>query len=757
MFHDEVLRYGDLIDKLKKNNSRHTKYLRSYLLPKGEKNELNLFTRPRYVYKKNGHEPIEGTFSTCFALFSLLRTHKNVDDIAKELYAEDIFQKYADILETDSSSWHYPPFPKPFDIYTVPFKLICLHMISQSVSGCKLKYTKNVIIALHEIIKNLHENEASKFSTVHDYSGFLSYWNFVALYLFYDQLPTLKQIIREFGGMRKNSVTIKIDMSGHTTINSDKQNPPTITIEKKYLPTRKNIEDLLKKLFVWSRNELYKQATFYHINDDDRIDPIRTIFCLSIYKTYNKLRKDKKIPLSDLDLKYNKKGVDVLLREIFSNGGESLWKKYLPILAIPSYDGNVYPFPMSSLNRLLSLVEPVGPFLDHYLNSIDDALDWVKRNERKNVPYVSEKKIIKKYFQGWRSSHSTNPNGYPECWSTALVFDTTQNMEKLCRKFRSNAILRELKGNINEEQNPEEFVNRWDSTILIQDREYSVKQIMREEFIMPRLGNSEEEWENFSNSCILYGPPGTGKSTLVESIGNALGWSYLRVDTALLLQNGLDKATDSVSKIFDLLTKLEKSVILFDEIDECIRDRGDGSTVLQNHLLTNTLLTKLNDLAKNRKIIFFVATNYGDKIDKAITRPGRFDLIVDLNFPHYEELYSYLKKQFRDSTISMPKGVKARLRNIYKTSKENDLLEELTYHKWKKFVHVCITMCTQQKFETEDIVNLFEEYFVSDIKITNYNKDIKPYFSASDEVKYVRSFNWKKAEKSFATEQEIFF
>lgn len=120
-----------------------------------------------------------------------------------------------------------------------------------------------------------------------------------------------------------------------------------------------------------------------------------------------------------------------------------------------------------------------------------------------------------------------------------------------------------------------------------------------------------------NNAFVLYGPPGTGKSTLVSSIAKDIGYSFLRVDTSTLLREGINNASKSVDDIFNLINKLEYTVILFDEIDECIKERESNTTTFENRILTNTLLTKLNDI-KSNKIIYFVNTNLISEIDKAI-------------------------------------------------------------------------------------------------------------------------------------------
>ncbi len=88
-----------------------------------------------------------------------------------------------------------------------------------------------------------------------------------------------------------------------------------------------------------------------------------------------------------------------------------------------------------------------------------------------------------------------------------------------------------------------------------------------------------------------------------------------------MLREGINNASKSIDNIFNLINKLEYTVILFDEIDECIKERESKTTTFENRILTNTLLTKLNDI-KNNNIIFFVNTNLISNIDKAIKREG---------------------------------------------------------------------------------------------------------------------------------------
>jgi SpoVK/Ycf46/Vps4 family AAA+-type ATPase len=80
--------------------------------------------------------------------------------------------------------------------------------------------------------------------------------------------------------------------------------------------------------------------------------------------------------------------------------------------------------------------------------------------------------------------------------------------------------------------------------------------------------------------------------------------------------------------IFDVLLSQSECVVLFDEIDNFLLDRDSDRYAKQESVfqfMTPGMLTKLNDLRRARRLIFVVATNYENRIDAAIKRPGRID------------------------------------------------------------------------------------------------------------------------------------
>jgi len=127
---------------------------------------------------------------------------------------------------------------------------------------------------------------------------------------------------------------------------------------------------------------------------------------------------------------------------------------------------------------------------------------------------------------------------------------------------------------------------------------------------------------------ILYGPPGTGKSTIAEKLARRLKFRFLTITPSDFVASGGEEVEARAKAIFAALQEQTELVVLFDEIDSLLLDRNSKLYREQGdvfRLLTPGMLTKLNDLAKRQSVLFIIATNYYERIDAAIKRPGRID------------------------------------------------------------------------------------------------------------------------------------
>ena len=88
--------------------------------------------------------------------------------------------------------------------------------------------------------------------------------------------------------------------------------------------------------------------------------------------------------------------------------------------------------------------------------------------------------------------------------------------------------------------------------------------------------------------------------------------------------------------IFRMLEQAEGVVVLFDEFDELVLERGSPKAETFSRFLTTAMLPKLASIHKRATIAFIIATNNIDDFDIAIRRQGRFDSLVQVMPPTYD-------------------------------------------------------------------------------------------------------------------------
>jgi len=165
-----------------------------------------------------------------------------------------------------------------------------------------------------------------------------------------------------------------------------------------------------------------------------------------------------------------------------------------------------------------------------------------------------------------------------------------------------------------------------------------------------------EDNKNFST--IYYGPPHTGKTTLAESLALSAGVPLLRLSPGDLILQGQELIEGRAHDVFEALSMLTQCVIIFDEFEPVLKDRGNETRlssspdrlgrigdILQNisekddpkfrFVLGGMLpkLIKLHDSAAKQSFAYCLATNRLDDIDRAAKRKGRFDKRIPVYKP----------------------------------------------------------------------------------------------------------------------------
>ncbi|HEX5889006.1 MAG TPA: ATP-dependent zinc metalloprotease FtsH, partial [Pyrinomonadaceae bacterium] len=133
---------------------------------------------------------------------------------------------------------------------------------------------------------------------------------------------------------------------------------------------------------------------------------------------------------------------------------------------------------------------------------------------------------------------------------------------------------------------------------------------------------------------LLYGPPGTGKTLLARAAAKEAGVAFLAASGSSFQEKFAGLGAARVRHLFAKGRKLSPCIIFIDEIDALGRQRGrggDSASADQDQTL-NQLLVEMDGFDQSSAVVVIASTNRPDILDKALTRPGRFDreIAVDL-------------------------------------------------------------------------------------------------------------------------------
>lgn len=143
---------------------------------------------------------------------------------------------------------------------------------------------------------------------------------------------------------------------------------------------------------------------------------------------------------------------------------------------------------------------------------------------------------------------------------------------------------------------------------------------------------------------LLHGPPGTGKTSFAYALAGEL---HLKI-CALSLTN--PKLNDQT--IADLLQKTPpRSLILIEDIDAFFVARDKQDTRIE--VSFSGLLNALDGVAAQEGRVVFLTTNHFDRLDKALIRPGRVDVAVELGNASAGMLRTMFLRFYPDSATSI--------------------------------------------------------------------------------------------------------
>jgi len=149
--------------------------------------------------------------------------------------------------------------------------------------------------------------------------------------------------------------------------------------------------------------------------------------------------------------------------------------------------------------------------------------------------------------------------------------------------------------------------------------------------------NNEAEYDAFGipykKTYLLTGVPGSGKTSLIKALCNEIHYNL----GIMSMSRDMDNAT--IQNSFRNIDP--KTVLLLEDID-CLFEKR--TSVETPSFTFSNLLNILDGVLFKHGLIVFITTNHPEKLDPALLRQGRTDLIIELNYPSKTEI----EKLFRD-------------------------------------------------------------------------------------------------------------
>ena len=395
-------------------------------------------------------------------------------------------------------------------------------------------------------------------------------------------------------------------------------------------------------MVLWARQTLgYQIGLHSPTPQSSLLDSDQLAWSLAILLRFDNLKVDLE----------NRDFIKQAFKCLFSTQVDGTWRHYKPLFHYKKV-GNAYCYVFETFAALLQCAlrsgiegemvrELLAPYCENLMNLWRHAYS-TKIELSRYTDFIKRKTNPTRKEIGWCSGHRINFTD-PETWATASAFSYAQSLRKLvgiwCRESAFNSF-KTPASQLKPTDAADEIVRRgktWGSS------KAPVSEVLWTAFINPtkmhqctdRLEpDSQPIAEKHARSAILFGPPGTSKTTLIRCLAGVIGWKYVELHASHFVAEGLTQVQKTADTIFKRLLELDHAVVLFDEIDELVRERDIEKDAF-GRFLTTSMLPKLAELWDARKILYFVATNHISYFDSAIIRSHRFDALMLVSPPSH--------------------------------------------------------------------------------------------------------------------------
>ncbi|OWM75524.1 AAA-ATPase At2g46620-like [Punica granatum] len=253
-------------------------------------------------------------------------------------------------------------------------------------------------------------------------------------------------------------------------------------------------------------------------------------------------------------------------------------------------------------NDIVVRPDPERPVLDRFLGA---EVSWKSEGLGGNRSLVlrirkrDKRRILKSYLQH--------------------IFTVSEEIEQNTKEIRLFTNSGPVEGAIDGRWRSVPFTHPATIDTIVMDGELKVKvksdleAFLKSKQYYHRLGRV---WKR---SYLLHGPSGTGKSSFIAAMAKLLCYDVYDVDMSRVLD-------DSDLKLL-LMQTASKSIVVVEDLDRFLLEKKSTAVSLSG--LLSFMDGVISCCGEERVMVFTM--NGQDRVDEAVTRPGRID--VQINFP----------------------------------------------------------------------------------------------------------------------------
>ncbi|KAF6778833.1 hypothetical protein AHF37_01632 [Paragonimus kellicotti] len=146
---------------------------------------------------------------------------------------------------------------------------------------------------------------------------------------------------------------------------------------------------------------------------------------------------------------------------------------------------------------------------------------------------------------------------------------------------------------------------------------------------------------------LLIGLPGVGKTLLAKAVSGEAQVPFLYVSGSSFEEVFVGMGASRVRQLFAAAKQNAPCLIFIDEIDSVGRNRTSSPHHPYANQTINQLLAEMDGFQTTEGIIVLGATNQAEDLDKALLRPGRFDVQIHVSPPTFEGRIALLNLYLR--------------------------------------------------------------------------------------------------------------